>query len=55
VEEVVETISSPAAASVVRARVSAAWPEAAASAAAPPSRAATRFSKTSVVGFMMRV
>ena len=42
-------------ASVVRVRVSAAWPEAVARPAAPPSRAATRFSKTSVVGFMMRV
>ena len=50
-----ETISSPAAARVVIASVSAAWPDAVASPAAPPSSAATRFSKTSVVGFMMRV
>ena len=33
----------------------AAWPEATASAPAPPSIAATRFSRASVVGFMMRV
>jgi hypothetical protein len=30
-------------------------PEATASAATPPSSAATRFSSTSVVGFMIRV
>ena len=35
--------------------VVAAWPEPSASAATPPSSAATRFSSTSTVGFMMRV
>jgi len=35
--------------------VSAAWPEAKARAPTPPSRAATRASKTPVVGFMIRV
>ena len=48
-------ISSPAEASVVAVSVSAACPEATASPATPPSSAATRFSSTSVVGFMMRV
>ena len=33
----------------------AAWPEASASAATPPSIAASRCSSASVVGFMMRV
>ena len=48
-------MSSPAWARVVRARNWAAWPLAVASAATPPSSAAIRCSKTSVVGFMMRV
>ena len=33
----------------------AAWPELAATAAAPPSKAAMRFSSTSLVGFMIRL
>jgi hypothetical protein len=49
------TSSSPAFKIVAIARVSAAWPEATASAPTPPSRAASRFSKTSLVGFMIRV
>jgi hypothetical protein len=40
---------------VSSASVSAACPDETASAATPPSSAAMRFSKTSVVGFMMRV
>src|SRR6516165_5268095 len=36
------------------ANAEAAWPDASASAATPPSRAAIRFSSTSLVGFMMR-
>ena len=46
---------SPAWAMLAMARNWAAWPDAVASAATPPSSAATRFSKTSVVGFMIRV
>ena len=45
----------PASVIVSRAYVIADWPEASASAPTPPSSAATRFSSTSVVGFMMRV
>jgi len=45
---------SPACASVVMARNWAAWPLPVASAATPPSSAATRCSKTSLVGFMIR-
>ena len=45
----------PFSARFISARVSAAWPEATASAATPPSREATRCSKASWVGFMMRV
>ncbi len=37
------------------AKVVAAWPEPRARPATPPSIAATRFSSTSTVGFMMRV
>ncbi len=48
-------MSSPAWAMLVMARNWAACPDAVASAATPPSSAATRFSKTSVVGFMSRV
>ena len=48
-------MSSPAWAMLVMARNCAACPDAVASAATPPSSAATRFSKTSVVGFMSRV
>ncbi len=50
-----DTMSSPAWAMLVMARNCAACPDAVASAATPPSSAATRFSKTSVVGFMRRV
>jgi hypothetical protein len=50
-----ETMLSPASAMVWIAAVMAAMPEAMASAAMPPSIAATRFSSTSCVGFMMRV
>ena len=46
---------SPARARFCTANAEAAWPLASASPAAPPSSAATRFSSTSVVGFMMRV
>eukprot|EP00001_Collodictyon_triciliatum_P042661 07662_1 len=53
--KLVETMLSPASASVVMARNWAAWPLDVATARTPPSNAATRFSKTSVVGFMMRV
>ena len=50
-----ETMLSPARARLRIDSVSAAWPEASPSAATPPSSAATRCSKTSVVGFMIRV
>ncbi len=53
--DVLETMWSPADASVRMARVSAACPEASATAATPPSSAATRCSKTSWVGLWMRV
>ena len=46
---------SPACARFWIAKAEAAWPEATASAATPPSSAAMRCSSTSVVGFMMRV
>ena len=46
---------SPAFARVERARNWAAWPEEAATAETPPSKAAIRFSNTSVVGFIIRV
>ena len=46
---------SPASVMVWIASVIAAMPDARASAAMPPSIAATRFSSTSCVGFMMRV
>ena len=49
------TMLSPASAMVEMARNCAAWPDAVASAMTPPSSAATRFSKTSFVGFMRRV
>ena len=42
---------SPATASAAKVMNCAAWPEAAATAARPPSSAATRFSKTSTVGW----
>jgi hypothetical protein len=45
---------SPAPASVLIARNCADCPLAVATAITPPSSAATRFSKTSLVGFMMR-
>jgi hypothetical protein len=45
----------PASVIVCSAYVIAACPEARPSAPMPPSSAATRFSSTSVVGFMMRV
>ncbi len=41
----------PACASAIKAMNCADWPEDAATAATPPSRAAMRFSKTSTVGF----
>jgi hypothetical protein len=46
---------SPTAAMFWMAIIVAAWPEATASAAAPPSIAAMRFSSPSVVGFITRV
>jgi hypothetical protein len=46
---------SPARATFWMAKADAAWPEASASAATPPSSAAIRSSSTAVVGFMMRV
>ncbi len=46
---------SPALARFCTASALAAWPDATASAATPPSIAATRFSSASAVGFMMRV
>ncbi len=45
---------SPAWARFCRLKAEAAWPELSASAATPPSSAATRFSSTSQVGFMIR-
>ena len=50
-----ETMWSPALHKVKIACAWAAWPELEASAATPPSRSARRCSRTSVVGFMMRV
>ena len=49
------TMLSPARARFSTAKALADWPDASPSAATPPSIAATRFSSTSVVGFMMRV
>lgn len=46
----VETMLSPALASAAMAMNCAAWPDVAATAATPPSRAAILFSKTSTVG-----
>ena len=46
---------SPAAARFSTQKAVADWPEATASAATPPSIAATRVSSASWVGFMMRV
>ena len=46
---------SPACARFCTASALAACPDDTATAAAPPSSAATRFSSTSVVGFMIRV
>jgi hypothetical protein len=46
----VDTMLSPACASAAIVMNCAAWPEEAATAATPPSRAAMRFSKTSTVG-----
>ena len=46
---------SPAPARLRIDSVSAAWPEATARAATPPSSAATRSSNTPLVGFMIRV
>jgi hypothetical protein len=50
-----EMISSPERAMFRSARVSAAWPDATARAPVPPSSCAIRCSKTSVVGFIIRV
>jgi hypothetical protein len=50
-----ETMWSPASASVSITAISAAWPVAAATAARPPSSAATRSSSTAVVGLERRV
>ena len=50
-----ETMLSPAEQMVEMARNWADCPEEVASAAFPPSSAATRFSKTSFVGFMIRL
>ncbi len=50
-----DTMLSPARARLRMDSVSAAWPEARPRAATPPSSAATRSSKTAVVGFMIRV
>jgi hypothetical protein len=50
-----ETMLCPASHRFSTLKVVAAWPEPSASAATPPSSAATRFSSTSTVGFMMRV
>ncbi len=49
-----ETAWSPAWSSVMIATASAAWPVAVASATRPPSRAATRSSRTATVGFEIR-
>jgi len=46
---------SPAEQMVEMARNCADWPDEVANAALPPSSAATRFSNTSFVGFMMRL
>ena len=46
---------SPARVTLSTEYATAAWPEAVAQAASPPSSAATRCSNTSQVGFMMRV
>src|SRR3954447_19756929 len=46
---------SPACAMLLTQNIEAAWPEPSASAATPPSSAATRCSRTSLVGFMIRV
>ncbi len=46
---------SPAPATLRIAAVSAAWPEAKATAWTPPSREAMRFSRASTVGFVRRV
>jgi len=48
----VDIILSPACASAAMVMNCAAWPEEAATAATPPSRAAIRFSKTSTVGWV---
>jgi hypothetical protein len=53
--ELADTMLSPASAIVWIEQVTAAWPDASASAPTPPSSAAMRCSSTSVVGFMMRV
>ena len=53
--KLVETMLSPAEQMVEMARNWADCPEEVASAALPPSSAATRFSKTSFVGFMIRL
>ena len=49
------TILSPILARFCTAIAVAAWPDATASAATPPSNAATRFSSASCVGFISRV
>ena len=49
------TILSPALATFWIAKADAAWPELTASAATPPSSAATLFSRTSTVGFPILV
>ncbi len=49
------TMLSPARARFCTDMADAAWPDASASAATPPSIAASRCSSTSLVGFMMRV
>ena len=50
-----ETILSPTFAIFCIAIAVADWPEAVANAATPPSNTASRFSNTSVVGFIIRV
>jgi hypothetical protein len=50
-----DTMWSPASATLRIASVSAAWPLATRRAATPPSSAAMRSSTTACVGFMMRV
>lgn len=47
------TILSPAPARQIMVLKIAAWPEAVAMAAVPPSRAAARFSKTATVGYVL--